>query len=454
MKFIPMGYLECSTAEACIGLEVFYTDTPGTGGVLKRKVEDFVVEEISRPPPEDPEGRFTIAKVTSTNWETNRLVRALAHQLGISRHRISFAGTKDKRAVTSQLMCFEAPLEKVRELRLHQVSVENAYRSRRNITIGDLIGNAFRIRISGCTVEGKELKARARSTFSLLEELGGFPNFFGVQRFGSLRPITHIVGRHIVRGEFEQACLTYAANPVPQEGEEAKEARLYLQETRDWKGALSKMPRHLVFERMVVEHLAHRPGDYAGAIRALPRNLQMMFVHAYQSYIFNRILSERIRRGLPLHEPLEGDVVLPIDKDGLPDHDKSVPVTRGNLDLVWAQVKSGRAVVSAVLFGSESVLAEGLPGEIESMMIEREGVKREDFVIPLIPECSSTGSRREIVARFNDLLYEAQGDSLLLSFSLGKGCYATSLLREVMKSDMLEADRAVYEMEKESSAAK
>ncbi len=439
-----MGFLECRTTEALLGLEVFFTDTPGTEGRLKREVEDFVVDEISRHPPEDPSGRFTIAKVTSTNWETNRLVRQLARQLGISRNRISFAGTKDKRAVTSQLMCFEAPLEDVATIRMHQVVIEGAYRSRKNLTIGDLIGNSFKIKVRDCAMRDEELRSAASSTLGRLSALGGFPNFFGVQRFGSLRPITHIVGRHIVRGEFEQACLAYAANPVPEESEEAKRARLFIQETRDYTAALRLLPRQLMFERIVVERLAKDPQDFAGAIRALPRNLQMMFVHAYQAFMFNRILSERVRRGLPLDAPVPGDVVLPMDRHGLPDHDKPVPVTDNNLDLVTAQVRNRRASVSGVLFGSESVLCEGVPGEIERSIIEQEGVERQDFIVPLIPECSSTGSRRELVAQFHDLSFAASGDTLDISFSLGKGCYATCLLREVMKADMIEADRATY----------
>ncbi len=447
-----MGFLACTTTEALIGLEVFYTDTPGTKGRLKRDIEDFVVDEISQHPPEDPSGRFTIAKVTSTNWETNRLVRQMARQLGISRNRISFAGTKDKRAVTSQLICFEAPLEDVLGLRMHQVVVEGAYRSRKNLTIGDLIGNAFKIKVTSCALSGDRLLSEASETLGQLGSLGGFPNFFGVQRFGSLRPITHIVGRHIVRGEFEEACLAYAANPVAEESEEAKEARRYIQETRDYQGALRLLPRQLTFERTVVEHLAKDPMDHPGAIRALPRNLQMMFVHAYQAFMFNRILSERVRRGIPLDAPVVGDVVLPMDKHGLPDHDKPVPVTKHNLDLVASQLRNRRASASAVLFGSESVLCEGEPGEIERSIIAEEGVRREDFVVPLIPECSSTGSRRELVAQFHELRYQASEDALELSFSLGKGCYATCLLREVMKADMIEADRATYLESTEDSA--
>lgn len=440
-----MGHLECTSQERDIGLEVFFTETPGTGGTLKRAPEDFIVDEISRPPPEDSSGRFTIAKVTSENWETNRLVRQMAQYLGISRNRISFAGTKDKRAVTSQLMCFEAPLEAVAGISMHQVRVEGAYRSRRKITIGDLVGNSFRLKVRDCSLSGQSLDDAVSLTDSAMQAVGGFPNFFGVQRFGSLRPITHIVGRLIVKGELEAACLAYAANPVEHESPEARGARQYLQETRDYAGALKMLPRQLMFERIVVGHLAQFPGDYAGAIKSLPRNLQMMFVHAYQAYLFNRILSERIRRDIPLDSPVVGDVVLPTDKDGLPDHDKHVPVTGQNLDLVAAQLRNGRASASAVLFGSDSVLAEGEPGEIERAVIDGEGVLRQDFVVPQVPECSSRGSRREVVARYWDLRHEATGDVLDVSFSLGKGCYATCLLREVMKVDMIERDRQVYQ---------
>lgn len=102
---------ECSGAEAEIGLEVFFTDSPGIGGRLKQDPEDFIVDEISLPPSEDKSGSYTIAKVTSQNWETNRLIRELSKTLGISRDKIGFAGTKDKRGITSQLMSFQTPLE-------------------------------------------------------------------------------------------------------------------------------------------------------------------------------------------------------------------------------------------------------------------------------------------------------------------------------------------------------
>jgi tRNA pseudouridine13 synthase len=429
--------LDCTSREAIIGLEIFYTDTPGIGGRLKRNPEDFLVEEISSYPERAEGGKFTIAKVTAQNWEMNRLVRELSKALGMSRDGIGFAGTKDKRAITSQLMSFQAPVERVMNIQVHQVRIEDAYPAKKALTIGDLVGNRFHILVTEPALQGKDLGDALESTARTLKALGGYPNFFGVQRFGAVRPVTHDVGRWIVKGDFERAVMTYAGNPVPQENEETREARRTLDEERDFQRALDYFPRTLTFERMAIGYLARNPGDYVGAIQVMPPNLQMMFVHAYQSYLFNRMLSERVRRGMPLNRPSVGDIVLPADRLGLPDHDHGVPVTAANLDLVDRQVRNGRAFVSAVLFGSESVLCEGEMGDIERKIIAEEGLERRDFVVPYLHQCSSKGNRREILGHIGDLAYEVGDEGVKFSFSLNKGCYATSLLREFMKKGEL-----------------
>ena len=109
----------------------------------------------------------------------------------------------------------------------------------------------------------------------------------------------------------------------------------------------------------------------------------------------------------------------------------------GNLDLVERQVRNGRAFVSAVLFGSESVLSEGEMGEIERAIISAEGLENKDFVVPCLHQCSSKGNRREVLGSIKDLEHEIAGNDVRFSFSLNKGCYATSLLREFMKKDDL-----------------
>ncbi len=433
-----MVYSENPNREREIGIEVFYTSSRGTGGRLKVNYDDFIVDEVSILPEPMENGKYAIAKITSTNWETNRLVRMISRNLGITRNKITFAGTKDKRAVTSQLFSIEAPVEAVRALSMHQVVVEDVYASKKHITIGDLIGNSFRIKLRDTALKGDEMANAVEQTRKELETLGGFPNFFGVQRFGAIRPVTHLVGKHIVHGDFEKAVMIYIGNPNDEEDECSRLPRQRLQETMDFETAMQEFPRTLTFERMLIGWVLRNPGDWSGAIRTLPPNLQMMFVHAYQSYLFNLILSERIRRGIPLDRPIVGDVVLPADRSGYADHDKPVPVTKFNLDLVEKSVREHKAYVSGVLFGSESKFAEGEMGEIERDVITTEGVELKDFIVPQIAECNSRGSRRELLSPFKDLKLQCAEDTVDMAFTLGKGCYATVMLREFMKSDLLD----------------
>jgi len=133
-------------AEKKIGIATFFTLFEGLGGKLRTKPEDFFVREISNYPPEKTDGKFTIADVTATNWETNLLVRELSNRLQISRQRVGFAGTKDKRAKTIRLMSFyKVPIEKLYNVKIKDVEIENIYYSDRPVKIGNLVGNSFEI---------------------------------------------------------------------------------------------------------------------------------------------------------------------------------------------------------------------------------------------------------------------------------------------------------------------
>jgi tRNA pseudouridine13 synthase len=137
--------INSSDEEKSIGLEVYYTDTKGIGGKLRKSAEDFVVREISEPPPPNEYGEYTIVKLKVKNWETNRLIRQLSRRLGISRKRIGFGGTKDRRAITTQLFSIKAPLKDVENINLKDVEIADVYTSERGLNLGDLKGNAFDI---------------------------------------------------------------------------------------------------------------------------------------------------------------------------------------------------------------------------------------------------------------------------------------------------------------------
>jgi len=419
-----------------IGISLYWTkDVPGIGGKLKLEPEDFVVEEQSIFPPEDPEGRVTAAVVRHRNWEMNRLVRRLGTNLRIGRGGIAFAGTKDKRAVATQLMTFHAPPGAVAALGIPDVEILRLYSTRNMTRLGALIGNDFRIVVRD--VEGEDAGARIGMISDSLRGIGGFPNFFGVQRFGVTRPITHLIGKAMVRGDFEEAVMLYLGQETEYEFEECREARKFVSETRDFKKALELFPQALTFERMMLNHLARDEADFSGAIRTLPRNLVMMFVHAYQSYLFNRILSTRIEAGLPLDRAIEGDVILPLDKNGLPDHRRYIRASAANIERVNEQMAGGKGFVSGSLFGSKPALAEGAMGEIERKVVEEESLNSEDFIVTQLMEASSKGMRRELLAAIKDFKFEIKDDTASFSFGLTKGCYATSLLREYMKSPLI-----------------
>ncbi len=432
----PLSMIAASDDERGIGIEVFYTDTKGIGGKLRKNPEDFVVEEISSPPPRDEDGDYAILRIRVRKWETNRLIRQISRQLGISRKRIGFAGTKDRRAVTTQLISVKAQMDDVKRLHLKDMEVIEGYPAQKRLNLGDLRGNSFDITVKD--LECSEAKARmlVEETFEALKTLKGFPNFFGHQRFGAVRPITHIMGKKVMEGDFKGAVYAYLGSPVDIEGAEAFEARSAFDEGVGYAAALKMYPKYLGFEKAMLNHLVKNEDDYIGAIAVLPRNLSMMFVHAYQSYLFNRILSHRIAKGLLKEEPLLGDIVLPLDAQGLPDHKKWIDVSEDNIDKVSKRIAEGKAFLSGLVPGADVRVASGEQGEIEMKVLEKEGLSPKDFIVPQMKELSSKGMRRELISPLGDFNYEIE-EGVRMRFSLMKGCYATSLLREFMKTEML-----------------
>ncbi len=416
-----------------VGIELFIVPCPGIGGKLKKYPEDFCVREELGTDKWEGDGDYVLASVWSRNWETNRLVRRLSRELRISRRRIRFAGTKDKRAVTSQWMTFKVEPEKLAKLNIKDVEISEIKLSNRSLFIGAHQGNWFDIVVRDLDVDAEKVKLYSQEIGSYIENLGGFPNWFGVQRFGTVRPITYLTGKAIVDGDFERAVKIYIANPIKGEGKECYEARKNLEDGWDYKKALQDYPHLLTFERAIIQELVKDPDDYVSALKVLPDNLLKMFVHAYQSYLFNRFLSERLKKGLPLNDVVVGDVVLPTDRDGYTVLANSVEIKERNLSRASKMVKEGKAYVSAPLFGMESELSRGEQGEIERKILEEEGLENRDFVVPEIRKLSSRGIRRSIFSPVKDLEWEVNPKGLRLSFFLHKGSYATCLLREFMK---------------------
>ncbi|MGC8686201.1 MAG: tRNA pseudouridine(13) synthase TruD [Thermoplasmata archaeon] len=411
--------------ENFIGIETYLTKSQGIGGKLKKEVDDFIVEEIPIELERKSKGKNLILKIRLKNWETNRFVISLSKSLKVGRNAITFAGTKDKRAITTQYFCV-ANYENEVKLNLKDVEILDSFRSDKCLDLGDLYGNNFEIGVSDIKENSEEVINKIIAEM----EFNQFPNFFGVQRFGSSRPITHIVGKQIIERRFDEAVRIYIGLIFSFDRD--KEARKYFYDTMDPEGTIKLIEGKMDYEYIMLNHLKEKPGDYKGAIERLPRTLKMMFIHGYQSYLFNKILSERIKR-YSIFEPMVGDIVLPVDKYGLPINDRYIKVTKENIDTIGKRIKEKKAYISGVLFGSESIFSEGEMGEIEKSVIEKENICGDMFKIREIREIASKGSRRVLSTPFLNLDYYIKNKKANFSFALFRGSYATSFLREFMK---------------------
>jgi tRNA pseudouridine13 synthase len=244
------------------------------------------------------------------------------------------------------------------------------------------------------------------------------------------------VGEALVKGFTEEAVFIYLSLPFPSEPDRTKAERRALWENRNIPSALKSFPGYLHYELAMMNWLVLHPLDYAHCFDILSINLRRLFVHAYQSYLFNMILSRRLAAGLPLDKAVEGDVVC-FAKGGTPDTDKLQAVTSENLEAVNRLAERDRAFVTLPLIGFETILAQGESGEIERTILEEEGVNRDDFKVEANPDLGSRGTRRACLCHVNPQI-KVEGSDAELEFFLPKGSYATVILREYMKGEAIE----------------
>ncbi|MCP4647436.1 MAG: tRNA pseudouridine(13) synthase TruD [bacterium] len=390
----------------------YLSASEGIGGDIKRSPEDFTVEEIT------PDGtvlelyktleypdsgeKYTQFILQKKDWSTSSALKRLAKALRVGQKRFSYAGTKDKVAVTTQrVSVFGVPKESITSLALMDLQINGAWGAKEQVQLGDLLGNRFRIVWNGDS-EGAEEKVS-----SALSELNGkFPNYFGPQRFGSTRQNTHRIGELLLRKRFQEAAMHFLAETGKEEHKGAREARSHLLESGDFASALKEFPKHLKLERTMLAYLSENPEDFIGAFRKLPRYTLLLFVHAFQSYLFNECLSERIKDGMVRKE--DGEFYCSSNSYGFPEPEKP-----------------GMDWLCGKLLGYTST-----PNEREKALLERHEISLDAFKIDEMPELSSKGHYRPLLSTFKDFEFKEN----VFRFSLPAGSYATSALREFMKT--------------------
>ena len=387
---------------------------PGTGGTLRREPADFLVEEI---PLYEPcgQGEHLYVTVEKTGLTTFELLRQLARALRCPERDIGYAGLKDARAVTRQTVSI--PLrrpEDVTGLELPGVRILAARPHRNKLRLGHLAGNRFRIRIHQ---PEPDAPARAETILGVLANLG-VPNRFGDQRYGVLGN-SHRIGRAIVTGDFPAAVREIVGDPTEILHPDWQAAATAFR-AGDLAAALAQFPRHCHPERRLLEAL--RAGQAPReAVMALPRKLLRLYLSAYQSSLFDRLVDMRLHA---LERLWPGDLAM--------KH-----VNGACFEVADPAVEQPRADAfeispTAPLYGCKVLLAGGQAGLLEQSLLDKERLTLEDFRLP--GGLTMEGERRPLRVPLADVAVAADRTDLVLSFRLPKGSFATAVLHEVMKT--------------------
>lgn len=381
--------------DALVGMGVYSTGFAGTGGRIKGSPEDFEVSEILSAgalPRDGGSGGWAVYRLKKRRIDTTHAVADIQRRSGI---RLRCLGLKDASAVTEQFACARG--RSVGSLSGPRYSLERIGFAPGPLAKGDMEGNRFRVRIRGCTADPGGFA-----------EYGRILNFFGHQRFGSRRPVTHLVGRAITRGLYCEAVRLITSFESPHDAGENNALRRRIGE-EDPAACLGWLPRGMDIERAVLAEMASS-GDPARAVRAVPLQMRRFYVQAYQSYIFNRALSDAYAAGEGLFAPLEGDVCF-------------------GADGAVCRYSGGAGQRLALPLAGHSYYAKTRFESYVGQVMEAEGASHADFFCRGMQEAGAAGGFRQASAACTGC--SASGGTV--EFSLSRGSFATVVLREIIK---------------------
>ncbi|KAL3204621.1 hypothetical protein MRX96_011610 [Rhipicephalus microplus] len=384
---------------------------------------------------------------------TVRVSRSKPHFLGCVHPAWGMQGTKDKRAKTCQrVSCHRLPAKKLLSLNRRQglwvgnITFENAA-----IKLGDLQGNRFTYCLEHLAFHSKFVVTDSNKTLlmfnarsSILKDIdgtkadheeamqslskNGFLNYYGTQRFGTTSVATHQIGRALLKGCYEEAVDLVLQ---PRDGGALAECREEWARSKDAAQALAKLPHRGCIEGLLLRALTKGGAtNYLGALLALPRNVRLLYLHGYQSYVWNRLVSRRVQRF--------GLTVLPGDLLMTPGGSEEEPRIAGPEDVESASVQmlvlplpghSVRYPQNEIADWYKEILAEdGLTLNSFSEQKHRDlsmsgcyrppgGCTSGRAVAGKPPSCESDENARR---------------ALKLEFNLSSSCYATMAVRELL----------------------
>jgi tRNA pseudouridine13 synthase len=401
-------------AERAVGIECYATNGPRCHARIRSTPEDFTVEErisFDAISVEMKEGYFPLYRVEKRAIDTMHMAKEIGFVL---KSRVSYGGLKDSRAVAVQYVTptslkSSRPAEIVRE----RFNARLVGYLPRPLSRSSVLGNAFHIVLRDCCTE---IENRIDGAFEAAGKKR-IPNYFGLQRFGAIRPGTHNVGRAMVKRDFEGA-VRLLLGP-------GKSLDLQASKTEGTKPATESFRRGQDVERKVAKEIGAHPGEWIRALRAVPVRLRRLYVQAYQSFIFNKTLSGALTEGEDISRCQKGDNWAEVSRDGLiASYPRSVNDIPSNSAVPLVQV------VGYAYRNYSSRFDKHVEQALQS-----EGVKPSQFYLQEMQEVSSEGGFRRTHLVAIETSRNVEGKSATVNFTLARGQYATILLREIMKPE-------------------
>lgn len=383
-----------------IGISVYSTKFSGIGGKIRVEPEDFQVVELISDKAKNSikeENGYAVYKLKKKKIDTNHALSGIFRKKGI---RLKSLGLKDASAITEQFVCSGSKGTGIDTFSSDKYSLEKLGYVKKPLSKKDMIGNHFKIKIS-----------ESENTLESFREYDKILNFYGYQRFGSKRPVTHLIGRAILHRDFQKAVELILSFTSVFDSKENNEIREKLSDKANYERYFDKVPLQMDIERIVLKEMIEH-GDAIRAIHAISVSLRRFYVQAYQSFIFNQSISLAFLDGENLFEPQSGDVCF--DKNGIIG--KYVKGMDQNLALPFV----GYSYYKKTRFDYQI-----------SKVLEQEEITPKDFFIKEMQEVSSEGGFRQAAIHCSD--YSSHGN--VVEFSLSRGSFATILLREIMKPE-------------------
>jgi len=381
-----------------IGITVYSTKFTGIGGKIRVEPEDFQVTEIISKKTQnsinDHEG-YAVYKLKKKKIDTNHALSGIFRKKGI---RLKSLGLKDASAITEQFVCSGNKGRVIENFSTDKYSLEKIGFVKKPLSKKDMVGNHFKIKISECS-----------NDLSSFTEYDKILNFYGYQRFGSKRPVTHLIGKAILKRDFKKAVELILSFTSIYDSRENIEIREKLSDSENYEKYFDQVPHQMDIERIILKEMIEH-GEPIRAIRVIPVSLRRFYIQAYQSFIFNQSLSAAFLDGENLFEAQSSDVCF--DLHGVIG--KYVKGLDQNLALPFV----GYSYYKKTRFDHQI-----------SKILKQEEISPKDFFIKEMQEVSSEGGFRQAAIHCSD--YSSHEN--MVEFSLSRGSFATILLREIMK---------------------